>query len=138
MKFTNPHDGLSFLAFQEWRTLCCYLSYLIIWCNWNFTFYKIARGTQYDYKRNPFLSYTTKATKWFWIASKVHGFEVNQNCLRSYFGSFWKILVYDQIMLQMWPVLDASSQCWRTSKSWSSEVILNHLVAFMVYWLNIE
>ncbi len=40
--------------------------------------------------------YTTKATKWFGIASKVHGLEVNQNWFRSYFGSFLKNLAYDQ------------------------------------------
>ncbi len=37
------------------------------------------------------LSYTTKATKWFRIASKVHGLEVDQNWFRSYF--LWKFSI---------------------------------------------
>ena len=43
--------------------------------------------------------YTRKATKWFWITSKVHGFEAILTQFRSYFGSYRKILLYDQIFL---------------------------------------
>ncbi len=44
--------------------------------------------------------YTTKATKWCGITSKVHGLEVNQN--------FWKIWVYDHVF--GWIVLHPSAE----------------------------
>ena len=87
--------------------------------------------------------YTTKATKWFGKASKVHGLEVNQNRLRSYFGSFWKILVYDKIfeltfilvMIHEVPSIQKFDHTLQISKNFRSDSIFIRKNFQTTWWL---